>query len=237
MDKHELPYIQDMFESIAFRYDLLNRTLSLRQDITWRNKLVQTLNISQHAKILDVASGTGDVAMSIRNQFALTTIHCIDFSFNMLSLAQKKIKSPSNDLHIYTSCADAFDLPYPKMYFDAVTMAFGIRNVVKKERLLHSLFHHVKPGGQILILELTLPEMIVLKKMYLLYFKKLLPAIGQLVSKSNFAYTYLPESVISFPSSPAFSQMMRRSGFENVQWLPMTAGICTLFVGQRPLCL
>jgi len=235
MDKHELPYIQDMFESIAFRYDLLNRTLSLRQDIIWRNKLVETLNVSNNANILDVASGTGDVALAIYKQFKTTSIHCIDFSENMLKLAQKKSRAMPEGSTIYTACADAFDLPYPKSYFDAATMAFGIRNVVNKVQLLKTLFCHIKPGGQILILELSLPDLFILKKMYLLYFKKILPTIGQFVSKSNFAYSYLPESVISFPSSPEFSQMMQNAGFTNIRWRPMTFGVCTLFVGIRPL--
>jgi len=235
MHKHELPYIQDMFESIAFRYDLLNRTLSLRQDISWRNKLVQTLDGFDPLKILDVASGTGDVAFSIASQLESSSICCIDFSFNMLRLAQKKNHIISKSSSIYTICADAFDLPFPISYFDAATMAFGIRNVVKKVQLLKTLYQHIKPGGQLLILELTLPELFILKKLYLSYFKKILPAIGQLVSKSNFAYTYLPDSVLSFPSSPEFSKMMYQAGFINVRWRPMTFGICTLFVGYRPL--
>ena len=235
MDKHELPYIQGMFESIAYRYDFLNRALSLRQDINWRNKLVQSLKFNKNARILDVASGTGDVALSIRNTIdSSSKIICVDFSFNMLSLAQKKIKAGSNEKYIYTGCADAFYLPFPYHYFDAITMAFGIRNVVNKELLLKSFFEHVKPGGQLLILELTLPDINLLKKLYLLYFKKILPAIGQLVSKNSFAYEYLPDSVMSFPSSPKFSKMMCQAGFKNVRWIPMTAGVCTLFVGERP---
>ena len=233
MDKHELPFIQDMFETIAHRYDLLNRTLSLRQDIMWRNKLVQTLDLSGNEKILDVASGTGDVALAICHHYPSVNIHCIDFSANMLRLANQKIKA-SNQSYIYTACADAFDLPYPTDYFHAVSMAFGIRNVVNKQSLLRTLYHHLAPGGQLLILELTLPEIKVLKNIYLMYFKKLLPVIGRMVSKSPFAYDYLPGSVVSFPTSLVFSKMMTAAGFRGVKWLPMTGGICTLFVGRRP---
>jgi len=233
MAKHELPFIQDMFETIAHRYDLLNRTLSLRQDIMWRNKLVQTIDLSGNEKILDVASGTGDVALTISQHYPSVQIHCIDFSSNMLRLANDKIRDTHRST-IYTACADAFDLPYPSDYFHAATMAFGIRNVVNKQKLLHSLFHHLIPGGQLLILELTLPEIYVLQNLYLLYFKKLLPVIGRMVSKNAFAYKYLPDSVISFPTSLEFSKMMHEAGFRGVKWLPMTFGICTLFVGRRP---
>jgi demethylmenaquinone methyltransferase/2-methoxy-6-polyprenyl-1,4-benzoquinol methylase len=233
MDKHELPFIQDMFESIAHRYDLLNRTLSLKQDIIWRNKLVQTLDLSGNENILDVASGTGDVALAICNEYPSIHIHCIDFSLNMLRLANQKIKVYPHT-SIFTACADAFDLPYPSEYFHAVTMAFGIRNVVNKQQLLRTLYHHLVPGGQLLILELTLPEIIFLQNIYLLYFKKLLPMIGRMISKNNFAYDYLPDSVISFPTSLDFSKMMNTAGFSCVKWLPMTGGICTLFVGKRP---
>jgi demethylmenaquinone methyltransferase/2-methoxy-6-polyprenyl-1,4-benzoquinol methylase len=233
MAKHELPFIQDMFETIAHRYDLLNRTLSLRQDIMWRNKLVQTIDLSGNEKILDVASGTGDVALTISQHYPSVQIHCIDFSSNMLRLANNKIRDTHRST-IYTACADAFDLPYPSDYFHAATMAFGIRNVVNKQKLLHSLFHHLIPGGQLLILELTLPEIYVLQNLYLLYFKKLLPVIGRMVSKNAFAYKYLPDSVISFPTSLEFSKMMHEAGFRGVKWLPMTFGICTLFVGRRP---
>ncbi|ETR73559.1 MAG: ubiquinone/menaquinone biosynthesis methyltransferase [Candidatus Magnetoglobus multicellularis str. Araruama] len=171
MDKHELPYIQDMFQSIAHRYDLLNRTLSLRQDIMWRDKLVQALNLNDHQMVLDVASGTGDIALAIRKQYSTAKIHCVDFSANMLGLAQQKIRA-ANTPFIYTVCADAFDLPYPETCFNAVTMSFGIRNVMNKQKLLKTLFRYIVPGGQILILELTLPELHFLQQLYLLYFKK-----------------------------------------------------------------
>jgi len=232
MDKHELPFIQDMFETIAHRYDLLNRTLSLGQDIMWRNKLVQTLNLSGSENILDVASGTGDVALAICQKYPDAHIHCIDFSENMLRQAKHKIIE-SHHSYIHTACADAFHLPYPKKYFHAITMAFGIRNIVNKQKMLRTLYQHLLPGGQLLILELTLPEIKLLQNIYLLYFKKLLPFIGRMVSKNTFAYNYLPDSVISFPSSLEFSTMMKTEGFRDVQWLPMTAGICTLFVGHR----
>jgi len=235
MEKHELPYIQDMFESIAYRYDFLNRTLSLRQDIIWRNKLVESLKNNKNAKILDIASGTGDVALSIQKKHASAKIFCVDFSINMLKLAQKKIKLNSNEKNYFMSCADAFFLPFQNQFFDAITMAFGIRNIINKESLLKSFFDHLKPGGQILILELTLPDINFLKKIYLLYFKKILPAIGQLISKNTFAYEYLPNSVMTFPSSSDFSKMIYKAGFTDVKYLSMTAGICTLFVGRRPL--
>jgi demethylmenaquinone methyltransferase/2-methoxy-6-polyprenyl-1,4-benzoquinol methylase len=234
MDKHELPFIQDMFETIAQRYDLLNRTLSLRQDIIWRNKLVQTLDLSGNETILDVASGTGDVALTISSNYPSVKIHCIDFSENMLRLANQKTMK-SHHLFIHTVCADAFDLPYPTDSFHAATMAFGIRNVMNKEKLLRTLYSHLVPGGHLLILELTLPEIKALQDIYLLYFKKLLPVIGRMVSKNTFAYHYLPDSVISFPTSLNFSKMMKAAGFRDVKWLTMTGGICTLFSGKRPL--
>jgi demethylmenaquinone methyltransferase/2-methoxy-6-polyprenyl-1,4-benzoquinol methylase len=233
MDKHELPFIQDMFEAIAHRYDFLNRALSLRQDMMWRNKLVQTLDVSNNENILDVASGTGDVALAINKQYPSVHIHCVDFSVNMLRFANQK-KMTSHHSNLFIACADAFELPYPTDYFHAATMAFGIRNIVKKQKLLHTLYQHLVPGGQLLILELTVPEMKVLQNLYLLYFKKLLPMIGRMVSKNSFAYDYLPDSVVSFPSSLAFSQMMNKAGFIEVKWLPMTSGICTLFFGRRP---
>jgi len=233
MDKHELPYIQKMFESIADRYDLLNRTLSLRQDILWRRKLVQMLNPSNNQCILDVASGTGDVAIAICKANPLAHVHCIDFSFNMLVQARSKKSSLNHKIDM--TCADAFHLPYPENSFHAITMAFGIRNIVNKENLLNDLYKYLIPGGQILILELTLPDIDWLQKIYLMYFKRLLPIIGKMVSRNTFAYDYLPHSVISFPPSPNFSQMMQHAGFIQVKWLPMTAGVCTLFVGERPL--
>jgi demethylmenaquinone methyltransferase/2-methoxy-6-polyprenyl-1,4-benzoquinol methylase len=152
----------------------------------------------------------------------------------MLQFAKQKIIA-SQCSYIQTACADAFNLPYPKKNFHAITMAFGIRNIVNKQKMLGTLYQHLIPGGQLLILELTLPEIKVLKNIYLLYFKKLLPLIGRMVSKSTFAYHYLPDSVISFPSSMTFSKMMKAEGFKDVKWLPMTGGICTLFVGRRPV--
>ncbi len=233
MRDKELPFIQNMFDAIAPKYDLLNRLLSLRQDVAWRNQLVRALGLKRQCLILDVACGTGDVALAVCRANPSAKVVGVDFAPRMLTKARKKIHAAKLMDNIDLLAGDALYLPFRPSAFDAVTIAFGIRNIVDKETALGVFYRCLKPGGLLLVLELTTPEKGIFRWVYLSYFQKILPLIGAFLSKHNRAYQYLPDSVLKFPSAGRFAAMMRSAGFGEIRWKPLTFGISTLFVGRK----
>lgn len=234
MQRRELPFVREMFDSIAPRYDLLNRVLSLRQDVAWRKKMVSTMTIPETGRALDVACGTGDVALEIvRQKGPRVKVTGIDFSPGMLDLAQKKINR-GKDETISLLAGNALRLPFRNDTFDAVTIAFGIRNIQDKAAALKSFYDCLVPGGRVLILELATPRQTRIRDAYLAYFQKVLPAIGRLFSRHRFAYSYLPDSVARFPTTDVFMSIMADAGFDRITCRRLTLGIANLFVGIRP---
>jgi demethylmenaquinone methyltransferase/2-methoxy-6-polyprenyl-1,4-benzoquinol methylase len=231
---NELDFVKDMFDRIAPKYDFLNRLLSLRQDTVWRTQMVKAATLQNGSRVLDVACGTCDVALEISSQRkGQTRIFGLDFSFGMLKLGkQKLIQKRRKNISLLT--ADALHLPFQQRLFDAVFIAFGIRNIINRQRALTAFLTVLKGGGRLAVLELTTPEKGIFRSLYLLYFQKILPVIGSFFSKDINAYTYLPDSVLNFPSPVEFSKLMRQAGFENVRFKQMTFGIVTLFVGTKP---
>lgn len=235
MKENELDFVRDMFERIAPKYDFLNRLLSLRRDVVWRRLLVENLRLKPDAWVLDAACGTADVALEIVRQTGpRVRVMGIDFAPQMLRLAHPKISKSGKAKAIGLAAADAFDLPFGPDRFDAVTMAFGIRNIQNKAAVLSRFWEHLKPGGRLAILELATPTVGIARLAYLLYFNRLLPFVGRFFSKHNFAYTYLPHSVAHFPTAEKFAATIRRTGFENVRFRNLTMGIAVLFVGDKP---
>ena len=230
----ELGFVKEMFDKIAHRYDFLNRLLSLRQDVAWRNKMVASAAPAPGGRILDVACGTCDVALTAsRRLMGQARITGLDFSHAMLRTGRKKIAAQKN----HTIClvnGDALFLPFGPASFDAVFIAFGIRNIMDRPTALSQFHKTLKPGGKLAVLELTTPRSGCLKTLYLAYFKQILPLIGGFFSKDAHAYHYLPASVLDFPSPTAFAALMSDAGFRHVRFKPMTFGIVTLFVGTRP---
>ena len=234
MQTQEIPFVKEMFNKIAHRYDLLNRLLSLKQDVLWRKALVGAMDIPQQGRVLDVACGTGDVPIEIISRTRDDVlVFGIDFSAKMLEIAREKINVLPHGSKIHLICGNAFALPFLRETFNAVTIAFGIRNISDKKGALKSFYKSMKSGGMIFILELTAPEKGLLLSVYLLYFQKILPLIGLFFSKNRKAYTYLPESVMNFPKDAAFIKIMRQAGFENIRYKKMTMGIATLYTGYK----
>lgn len=233
MRSRELPFIREMFDSIAPRYDLLNRLLSLRQDVVWRKKMVSVMAIPENGQVLDVACGTGDVAMEIcRQKGPLVKVTAIDFSPGMLRLAQAKLRRNQNTA-ISLLAGDALALPFGLACFHAVTIAFGIRNIQDKAGALKAFYERLMPGGMVLVLELATPKKSRLRDAYLAYFQKVLPLVGRLFSQHSFAYAYLPESVSRFPRPEVFQKIMADAGFSRITCRRLTLGIAHLFVGVR----
>ncbi len=233
MINKELDFIQDMFDSIAHRYDFLNRLLSLRQDVYWRREMVKAAGLAKGDAVLDAACGTCDVILEIRRQKKdRCWISGIDFSLKMLSRGRKKIEqSGAGSVHLVSG--DALRLPFKPALFDALFIAFGIRNIMDRRRALASFKRCLKEKGRVVVLELTTPKPGVIRELYIRYFKRMLPRIGGIFSKNLGAYSYLPDSVLSFPDAAGFAAVMREAGFENVRYKKMTFGIVTLFVGVK----
>lgn len=233
MANRELPFLREMFDTIAPRYDLLNRLLSCRQDVVWRKQMVSRMRIPVNARALDVACGTGDVAMEIcRQKGAQVKVFGIDFSPGMLRLAQAKIRRNRNTA-ISLLAGNALALPFGEETFHAVTIAFGIRNIQDKAGALKAFYESLRPGGMVLVLELASPKKTRLNDAYLAYFQRVLPIIGRFFSKHSFAYSYLPDSVSRFPTPDVFMSIMAGAGFSQITCRRLTLGIANLFIGIK----
>ncbi len=223
-----------MFDRIAYRYDLLNRLLSFGQDIRWRNKLARMLPDRPHLKVLDVATGTGDVILSLfeknRNVFQAVGV---DMSEKMLEIGRRKMHENHLDKVVEMRLGDAAKLPFEDDQFDAVTIAFGIRNVYDVDQALQEMLRVLKPGGRALILEFSLPAQSLIRNAYLLYFRHVLPKVGGVISGDPYAYQYLNKTVETFPYGDEFCAMMEANGFQNVKARPLTLGVATIYQGDK----
>jgi len=225
--------IRDMFDKIAPRYDLLNRLLSLGIDQRWRRFAVRQLSIPKNGRVLDIATGTGDVALEIGRQTDRSVkIVGSDFTQGMLVLGQEKISESSYRDRIVLVNAPCEEMPHPSGVFDGITIAFGIRNVVDRQKGLCEMARVLKPGGRAVILEFATPRNSVFRAIYFFYFLKVLPWLGGLISQRS-AYQYLPDSVLEFPDRETFKAMMEEAGFVDVKVHDLTGGIAAVHVGTR----
>ncbi|NOR49540.1 MAG: bifunctional demethylmenaquinone methyltransferase/2-methoxy-6-polyprenyl-1,4-benzoquinol methylase UbiE [Desulfuromonadales bacterium] len=225
--------IRDMFDRIAPRYDLLNRVLSLSIDRRWRRFAVRQLNVPKGGLVLDVATGTGDVALEIGRQTdASVKIVGSDFTQGMLVLGRDKIDiSPYRDRILLVN-APCEAMPHPAGIFDGITIASGIRNVVDRQEGLCEMARVLKPGGRAVILEFASPRSRLFRAIYYFYFLRVLPWLGGLISQRS-AYQYLPDSVLGFPDRETFKGMMEQAGFVDVRIHDLTGGIAAVHVGTR----
>jgi len=225
--------IQQMFGAIAPRYDFLNRLLSLGIDRRWRTKALRLLRYREGARILDVATGTGDVALEIaRRTPPSVRITGADFCREMVELGREKVAVSPYAERIDFLVAPCEALPFEDNTFDSVTIAFGIRNVVDRGLGLMEMRRVLKPGGRLIILEFSTPRSALFRNIYYFYFRRLLPMIGGLFSRYN-AYKYLPDSVLEFPSTAEFSRMISDTGFRDVQVHELTFGIASIYCGEK----
>lgn len=225
--------IQGMFSAIAPTYDLLNRVLSCGVDGAWRRTLAAHLPQGQ-SRVLDLACGTGDVAVTAARQREGARIFGADFSLGMLRGAAPKLHRRRLAHRVCLQNASAEDLPFRDAAFDAVTIAFGIRNVVRRGRALGEMRRVLKPGGTVLILDFSLPPNPLVRSLYGVYFHRVLPFLGGLISGNSAAYRYLPESVAGFPPRAEFCLMLEDVGFTRVAFRDLTLGVATLYWGSKP---
>jgi demethylmenaquinone methyltransferase/2-methoxy-6-polyprenyl-1,4-benzoquinol methylase len=225
--------IEQMFSGIAPWYDFLNRLLSLRRDVFWRQELVRGIGLARDARVLDLAAGTLDVSLEINRQRPSGRVAAADFSLAMLRQGKEKLKSGRAESSILPVAADAFALPFGQGRFDAVTIAFGIRNLPDRAAALGEMHRVLKPGGVLAILEFIPPESGWRQNLYKIYLNRLLPAVGRLFSQHSFAYSYLAESINAFPTAGAFCREMQAAGFAEVRQRALTFGVAYLFFGRK----
>jgi demethylmenaquinone methyltransferase/2-methoxy-6-polyprenyl-1,4-benzoquinol methylase len=228
--------IWQMFDRIARRYDLLNRLLSFGQDSRWRKRVARFLTDMDNQYILDLATGTADQLLSLlENSTQINRVTGTDLSVNMLEIGRKKVKKKQLNDRISLEEGSAEKINHSDNTFDAVTISFGIRNVVSVSRSLSEMYRVLKPSGRVLILEFSIPKNRLVRRLYLLYFRYVLPSLGSVISGDGYAYKYLNETVETFPYGDDFCQLLVNSGFQNVFMYPMTFGIATIYVGDKDL--
>ena len=225
--------VEQMFDKIAPRYDLLNRVLSLGIDVSWRKKALGYLNPEQAKEILDVATGTADVAIMAAKMLNPSKIVGIDIANVMLDLGRVKIKNAGLESVISLETGDSENLRFAENSFDAVTVAFGVRNFENLEKGLAEMLRVLRPGGRVVILEFSKPHIFPFKQLYNSYFKYVLPLIGRLTSRDIRAYTYLFESVQVFPEGSDFLNILTKLGYQIPVCKRLTLGICSIYSATK----
>jgi demethylmenaquinone methyltransferase/2-methoxy-6-polyprenyl-1,4-benzoquinol methylase len=224
--------VASMFDTISGNYDNLNRVISFGIDVKWRKEVLQMVAKTNPNIILDIATGTGDLAI-LMTQTNAKKIIGLDISAGMLEVGNQKIKDKNLSNTIEMVLADSENMPFEDHYFDAITVAFGVRNFENLEKGLAEIFRVLKPNGIFVILETSVPDKTPYKQGYTFYSKNILPMIGKLFSKDNAAYGYLSESAAIFPYGEALNNILRKIGFIDVVALPQTFGVATIYSASK----
>ena len=227
--------IAEMFDAIARRYDLLNRLLSAGLDRGWRARAVAALDLDGDETVLDLCTGTADLALALCLPGGARRVVGVDFAAQMLRHGQAKLVRHQVDARICLLRGDAVHIPLADQSVDAVTIGFGIRNVVAPPSTLDEMHRVMRPGGRLAVLEFGEPRFPPLRAAYLWYFRRVLPLVGRVVSRHHSAYSYLPASVGGFYTPPVFCQLLETAGFTDVRAVPLAGGIVYLYAGTKPL--
>ncbi|NND15785.1 MAG: bifunctional demethylmenaquinone methyltransferase/2-methoxy-6-polyprenyl-1,4-benzoquinol methylase UbiE [Eudoraea sp.] len=231
-DRGKKEQVTQMFDTIAKEYDGLNRVISLGVDTKWRKRLVSIVKKKQPKKILDIATGTGDLAIALAETGAQEIIG-LDISKGMLEIGQKKVEARNLQKTIQMVQGDGEKLPFTSDHFDAITVAFGVRNFENLEKGLHEILRVLKPGGILAILETSVPTKTPIKQGYFLYTRYILPLIGRIFSRDRSAYTYLSESAAAFPHGKAFNNILGKIGFIGMENKPQSLGVASIYIASK----
>jgi len=231
-DLNKKQQVTKMFDTISNEYDGLNRVISFGIDVKWRKKVVNIVTKHQPSNILDIATGTGDLAINLAKTNA-SEIVGLDISEGMLEVGRKKIAQKKLDSKIKMMVGDSENLPFDDNTFDAITVAFGIRNFESLEKGLAEIYRVLKPNGMFVILETSVPTNPLYKAGYSFYTKYILPTIGKVFSKDQSAYSYLCESASKFPYGETLNNILRQIGFNSVEDLPQTFGVATIYKASK----
>ena len=225
--------VEQMFDNISGNYDGLNRVISMGTDVSWRKKVVQMAKDHQPETVLDIATGTGDLAIQIAEAANAKKIVGLDLSEGMLKVGRKKIMSKNLQTKIEMIQGDSEALPFDDNSFDVITVAFGVRNFETLELGLSEIYRVLKKGGLFIVLETSVPTKFPFKQGYKFYSSFILPTIGKLFSKDKEAYTYLSKSAAEFPYGEAFNNILKKTGFINVEDKPQTFGVATIYTASK----
>jgi demethylmenaquinone methyltransferase / 2-methoxy-6-polyprenyl-1,4-benzoquinol methylase len=232
-DSSKREQIAEMFDNVSPKYDFLNHLLSGGIDFWWRKKAISMLRTEKPKLILDIATGTGDLAIEAMKQLKPEKIIGVDISEGMLSFGREKMKKLGLEKTIELQMGDSEKLLFENNTFDAVIVSFGVRNFENLEKGLTDMCRVTKSGGTCVVLEFSQPKTPVIKQLYWLYNATILPLIGKLVSNDSSAYTYLPESVKAFPEGNDFLKVFEKAGFSQTKCIPLTFGICSIYFGKK----
>lgn len=231
-DQNKKQQVSDMFDNISGGYDGLNRVISLGMDKSWRRKVIKAIVDHQPKNVLDIATGTGDLAISLAEK-GLHNVVGLDLSKGMLEVADKKVEEKKLKDQIELVKGDSENLPYEDNHFDAICVAFGVRNFENLEKGLTEILRVLKPGGLFIVLETAVPKKFPFKQGYKIYSKYILPFIGKLFSKDKSAYGYLSESASVFPNGEEFNNILRKIGFKDVHSKPQTMGVACIYKSSK----
>ncbi len=230
----QIRMVREIFSTVTSKYDVLNHLLSLRRDVAWRRFCVKRMSFFKTNRLLDVATGTGDLAIAAARRHPQVHVTGLDFVREMLDQGERKIRKRQLSGRITFLNGDALHLPFPDDSFDTIAIAFGIRNIPEKTRALREMLRVVTPGGQVMVLEFNFPRTPLFRPVYYVYLNILLPLLARFLSPNPDAYTYLGDSIMNFPSPEAFKATMAQAGLVNVKVYRLTLGITCLYVGKRP---
>ncbi len=226
--------VREMFDNIAPAYDLMNRAMSLGLDRSWRRKAVRMVAATRPHAIVDIATGTGDFALSLAQAIPDANVIGLDLSKGMVEIGRRKVAEAGMNDRISMQVGDCLDSPLPEACADAVTVAFGVRNFARLADGYRAMFRMLRPGGLLCVIELSTPTSPLVKPFYKLYTRGFIPLMGRLVSKDRRAYTYLPESIAAVQQGDAMLALMRGAGFEQTKFHRLTLGVCTIYTAIRP---
>lgn len=225
--------VREMFDNIAPAYDFMNRAMTMGIDRVWRHKAIGELPRGASLRLLDIATGTGDMALLLRRLTGADSICGIDLSEGMLAEGRKKIAAAGESDHITLLQADSLAMPFCDDEFDGITVAYGVRNFEDLEAGYREMWRVMRKGGRLVVLELSTPRGRLVKPLYDLYTRHIIPTVGRLVSKDVRAYSYLPESIAAVPQGDAMTELMERAGFVNCRYRELTFGVCSLYTAEK----
>ncbi len=225
--------VREMFDAIAPAYDFMNRAMTFGIDKLWRRSAVKLIASETHDDILDIATGTGDLAILLARKLDPLTVIGVDLSEGMIEIGRKKVLAEGLDDIVTLGIGDCLQLPFPDASFDCITCAYGVRNFQNLLAGYREMHRVLRPGGMVVILELSTPRSAVVRPFYNLYTRHLIPTVGRLVSKDVRAYSYLPESIAAVPQGSEMTAIMTEAGFREAVHRPLTFGTCTIYTARK----
>ena len=232
-DDQRIGIVKDIFASVTDKYDFLNRFLSGWRDVAWRKRTVQEMNFFNTNRFLDVATGTGDLALDCANTYPDVNVTGVDFVQEMVDNGLKKVENQNLTERVILKWGDATNLEFDDNSFDVTAIAFGIRNIPDKKKAFSEMNRIIVPNGQVMVLELTTPEPGFWRNIYSFYLNGVLPKLAKWFTKNPAAYEYLADSIMDFPTRREFVTLMESMGLKNCKAIPLTFGVCTLYIGNK----